>query len=101
MNIPSLDIKIKTGKKTAIQKEGFPELHDSDYWFAHYVEQAEDNGEFGFLLKKRRWGYSYKLQNMICRNYVHIKQSKSFILASEKEYIYKDGPQPKFKANLS
>lgn len=100
-NYGRVQIKIKTGKKTAIQKEGFPELHDSDYWFAHYVEQAEDNGEFGFLLKKRRWGYSYKLQNMICRNYIHIKQSKNFILASEKEYIYKDGPQPKFKANLS
>jgi hypothetical protein len=100
-NYGRVKVKIKTSAKTAIEKEDFPNVYDSDYWYFHYIDQAQSNGLFGFSLKKRRWGYSYKLQNMMCRNYVHIKGSKSFVLASGKEYIYRDGPMPKFKQNLS
>lgn len=100
-NYGRVKVKIKTSAKTAIEKEDFPNIYDSDYWYFHYIDQAQSNGLFGFSLKKRRWGYSYKLQNMMCRNYVHIKGSKSFVLASGKEYIYRDGPMPKFKQNLS
>lgn len=100
-NYGRVKVKIKTSAKTATEKEDFPNVYDSDYWYFHYIDQAQSNGLFGFSLKKRRWGYSYKLQNMMCRNYVHIKGSKSFVLASGKEYIYRDGPMPKFKQNLS
>jgi hypothetical protein len=31
------------------------------------------------------------------RNYTHIRLSKSYIMASQKEYLYRDGPMPKFK----
>jgi len=94
-------IKKKNGAKTASNNEGFPNIYDSDYWYFHYIEQAENNGQFGFSLKKRRWGYSFKLANMLCRNYVHFRKSKSYILAFQKEYLYKDGPLTKFKENLS
>jgi hypothetical protein len=89
--------KIKTGAKTAIEIEAFPRIYDSHYWWGHYIERAETLGLFGLNLKKRRWGYSYMLASMMSRNYTHLRLSKSFILASEKEYIYRDGPMPKFK----
>lgn len=89
--------KLKTGSKTAKEIEGFPRLYDSHYWWFHYIERAETLGLFGLALKKRRWGYSYMLATMMSRNYTHIKQSKSYIMASQKEYLYRDGPMPKFK----
>ena len=94
-------VKIKTGKRTAVEKEAFPKIYDSHYWWFHYIERAETLGLFGDVLKKRRWGYSFMLGNMLCRNYSHIKQSKSYILAYQKEYLYKDGPMNKFRHNLS
>ena len=91
--------KIKTGHKTAIEQEGFPNVYDSHYWWFHYIERAEALGLFGLNLKKRRWGYSYTLSSMMTRNYTHLRQSKSYIMASQKEYLYRDGPMPKFKQN--
>lgn len=101
LNYGRVKVKVKVSNKRAYEKEAFPNIYDSDYWFFHYVEQGEFDGEFGSVLKKRRWGYSYKLSNMCDRNYVHIRKSKSYILASQKEYIYRDGPMPKFKENLA
>ena len=98
-NYGRVKVKIKTGAKTAKEIEAFPRIYDSHYWWFHYIERAETLGVFGFNLKKRRWGYSYVLSNMMTRNYTHLKLSKSFIMASQKEFLYRDGPMPKFKMN--
>lgn len=98
-NYGRVKVKIKTGAKTAKEIEAFPRIYDSHYWWFHYIERAETLGVFGFNLKKRRWGYSYVLSNMMSRNYTHLKLSKSFIMASQKEFLYRDGPMPKFKMN--
>ena len=96
-NYGRVKLKIKTGKRTAVEVEGFPNIYDSHYWWFHYIERAENLGYFGFSLKKRRWGYSYMLGSQMSRNYTHIRLSKSYIMASQKEYLYRDGPMPKFK----
>ena len=98
-NYGRVKVKIKTGAKTAKEIEAFPRIYDSHYWWFHYIERAETLGVFGFNLKKRRWGYSYVLSSMMTRNYTHLKLSKSFIMASQKEFLYRDGPMPKFKMN--
>ena len=100
-NYGRVKVKIKTGKRTANEVVNFPHVYDSTYWFFHYIEWAESTGYFGFLLKKRRWGYSYILETMLLRNYTHIIESKGYIMASQKEYLYRDGPMPKFKSNLA
>ena len=100
-NYGRVKVKIKTGKRTANEVVNFPHVYDSTYWFFHYIEWAESTGYFGFLLKKRRWGYSYILETMLLRNYTHIRESKGYIMASQKEYLYRDGPMPKFKSNLA
>lgn len=100
-NYGRVQIKVKTGKRTAVEQEAFPRIYDSHYWWFHYIERAEVLGLFGDVLKKRRWGYSHMLGNMLCRNYFHIKQSKSFVIAYQKEFLYRDGPVNKFKHNES
>jgi len=94
-------IKIKTGRNTAREEEAFPKIYDSHYWWFHYIERAETLGLFGNNLKKRRWGYSYIISAMFCRNYYHIPLSKSYLIAYQKEYMYKDGTMNKFKFQAS
>jgi len=70
--------------------EDFPDVWDGDYWFFHYVEDAEANGKHGNVLKTRGRGYSYKGGSMADRNYHHIKRSKTFLFASESEFLIRD-----------
>lgn len=73
------------------RKEGFPRIWDGDYLFFHYVEQAESTGDHTVTFKCRGRGYSLKAAAMLARNYFIIKNSKSYGLASEQEYLTKDG----------
>jgi hypothetical protein len=43
------------------------------------------------VIKKRGAGYSYKGAAMMCRNFYCIPRSKSYAIASEAEYLTKDG----------
>lgn len=43
------------------------------------------------VLKARGKGYSFKGGSMLCRNYFLIPGSKSYAVASENEYLTKDG----------
>lgn len=69
----------------------FPAVWDSDYQFFHYVEQGEANSEYGAVLKTRGRGYSFKVARMLDRNFYLMKKSKGFAIASELEYLTKDG----------
>ncbi len=77
--------------KRADRVYDFPDIWDSDYLFFHYVEQGEASSEYGAVIKSRGKGYSFKLASMMARNFYLIKKSKSFALASETEYLLKDG----------
>ncbi len=79
------------GKTRSERIYDFADIWDSDYWFFHYIEQGEDAGKYGKCLKTRGRGYSFKGGGIDGRNTIHIKKSKSYSMASEKEYLNKDG----------
>ena len=89
----AVDIRDEKGKLTgkADRFKLFPDVWDSDYMFFHYVQQGDDEGLFGALLKTRGRGYSFKIAGMLSRNYFMFKGSKSFALASDSEYLDDDG----------
>jgi hypothetical protein len=70
--------------------EDFPKVWDSDYLWFHYVEQAEKKGKHCTNVKSRGKGYSFKGASMSGRNYYHFKKSKTFIIASEGDYLIGD-----------
>jgi len=69
----------------------FPDFWDGDYLFFHYVEQGERDGEYGNVLKTRGRGFSFKVGSMFARNYYFFAKSRSYAMASETEYLIKDG----------
>jgi hypothetical protein len=73
----------------------FPDVWDGDYLYFHYIEKAEVDGKHVSILKCRGRGYSYKAGSMAARNYSHIKASKSYLFASENEFLIKDGVMSK------
>lgn len=81
--------------------EDFPDMWDADYLFFHYIEQAQNKGQHGNILKTRGSGQSFKFGSMCNRNYFLFKNSKSFAFASETEYLIKDGVLTKAWANIN
>lgn len=69
----------------------FPDFYDYDYFYFQAVQEAQDKGKHICLLKSRRKGYSYKGGAMACRNYYLIPNSKTYIYASNKQYLTEDG----------
>ncbi len=69
----------------------FPDFYDYDYYFFQAVEEAEGEGKHLCALKSRRKGYSYKNASMACRNYYLFAGSKTYIYASNKQYLTEDG----------
>lgn len=69
----------------------FPDFYDYDYYFFQAVEDAEAEGKHLCALKSRRKGYSYKNAAMACRNYYLFAGSKTYIYASNKQYLTEDG----------
>lgn len=96
-NYVRIELVIPTGEVNedgSIQSEridSFPDVWDSDYWYFHYIEQGERAGKYGKVLKTRGRGYSYKGGCLDGRNAIHLKKSKSYSMAFEKEYLNKDG----------
>lgn len=78
----------KVKKKRELQ---FPDFYDYDYFFYLGVQTAEDDAKHMCVLKSRRKGYSYKAASMACRNYYLIPNSKTYIYASNKQYLTEDG----------
>lgn len=69
----------------------FPNVWDSDYWYFHYIEKGEMAGKYGNVLKTRGRGYSFKGGALTVRNLLFYSKSKSYMMASETEYLNKDG----------
>lgn len=78
----------KVKKKRELQ---FPDFYDYDYFFYLGVQTAEDDAKHMCVLKSRRKGYSYKAASMACRNYYLIPNSKTYVYASNKQYLTEDG----------
>lgn len=86
--VTGTDGTVKIKKTRELQ---FPDFYDYDYYFFTAVQQAEDEGKHLCALKSRRKGYSYKNAAMACRNYYLIPNSKTYIYASNKQYLTEDG----------
>ena len=78
-------------RKRAERVFDFPDIYDSDYFWFHYIEEAEKRGQHCSNIKKRGIGYSFKGGSMMNRNYFLIPGSKSYAIADQKEYLIKDG----------
>ena len=70
---------------------GFPRFWDSDYYYFHAIEEAENEGKHMAVLKCRQRGYSFKGASMLVRNYELIPGSKNFAVASEQKFLVGDG----------
>ncbi len=93
--------RLNEEKEVRVRKTEFPDFYDYDYYFFQAVQEAEEQGKHLCLLKSRRKGYSYKLASMACRNYYQIPGSKSYIYASDAQYLIGDGTFTKVNAYMS
>ena len=73
------------------RKEAFPNVRDYDKLFFDYIEDAERSGQHGCVLKARGLGYSFKGASMLNRNYYFFRNSKSYAISADKQYLYNDG----------
>lgn len=80
-----------TAKVIKTRSLQFPDFYDYDYYFFLAMAEAEEKGKHMCVLKSRRKGYSYKNAAMACRNYYLIPNSKTYIYASNKQYLTEDG----------
>lgn len=78
-------------RKVRTRVESFPDFWDYDYTYFETIEEAEEKGTHLVVLKKRGAGYSFKGASMLCRNFYCIPDSKSYAIASEMEFLTKDG----------
>ena len=88
-------------KEVRVRKTEFPDFYDYDYYFFQAIDEAEQLGKHMCVLKSRRKGFSYKCASMACRNYYIIPSSKSYIYASDKEYLLGDGTFTKVSGYMS
>lgn len=79
----------------AIRVKDFAKYYDGQYDFFHYLEEAELSGEHAELLGSRGKGKSLMAASMGNRNYFHIRDSKTFYVASREPYLLGDGIMPK------
>lgn len=78
-------------RKVVQRKRDFPDFWDSDYDYFTAIETAQREGKHLVVLKARSKGYSFKGGSMLCRNFFLIKNSLSYAVASEQEFLLKDG----------
>jgi intein/homing endonuclease len=78
-------------RKVVDRKREFPDFWDSDHDYFTAVDMAQREGKHLVVLKAREKGYSYKGASMLCRNFFLIKESTSYAVASEMEFLLKDG----------
>jgi len=84
--------KVRMGMQVkGTREEWFPDIWDYDYYYFHYLEEAEKLGKHASVLKSRGKGYSFKGASMLRRNFHLIPKSSSFVFAAEETYLVKDG----------
>ena len=82
----------KGGTRTVYSKEqSLPDFWDYDKEFFDAIDEAEYVGSHAAVIKKRRSGYSFKVASMLNRNFFLIPGSVSYAIASEAEFLTKDG----------
>ena len=74
-----------------LMEPAFPDFYDYDYYYFQAIQEAEEIGKHLCVAKARRKGYSYKGGAMLCRNFFLIPNSKSYVYASNKQYLTDDG----------
>lgn len=80
--------RLRKGERVAGKKvKEFPEVWDYDYFYFHYLEEAEKRGMHASVLKSRRRGYSFKGGAMLTRNYFLIPESKSYAIAGDSGFL--------------
>ena len=100
---------IKDDKGEAVDRVfDFPDVYDGDYLYFHYLYKARhyvdefNRGLHGGAIKCRGRGYSFKGGSQLAKRFVlgdsinAQKKVRAFALASEKEYLIKDGILNKF-----
>ena len=103
---PILKSKVVVGSRKAERYKGFPDVYDGSYLHYHYIEQAKCAGKHGGEMKRRGVGFSYEGGSGLTRLAVLGDTSfnkggvKAFAIASEKEYLIKDGILNKFEDNI-
>lgn len=100
-------IQSDTGEETD-RVFDFPDVYDSDYLYYHYIYKARNykdkyiSGMHAAAIKCRGRGYSFKGGSMLSKRFAlgdsikSQKKVKALALASEKEYLNKDGILNKF-----
>lgn len=83
--------EVINGKVKKTRRLEFPDFYDYDAYFFQAENDAEEEGKHLCVLKSRRKGFSYKAGSMACRNYYLIPGSKTYIYASNKQYLTEDG----------
>lgn len=104
---PILRNVIVPGTKRAERKREFPDFYDGSYLYFHYIQQAKESGKHAGLLKRRGIGFSYTAGSDLARILIlgnttfNNEDVKAFAIASEKEYLTKDGILNKFDDNVN
>lgn len=83
------------GQNQAVRIKDFAKFQDGQYDFYWYLEEAELGGEHAMLLGARGKGKSIMAASLGVRNYHHIRDSKSYYVASKENYLLGDGILPK------
>lgn len=91
--VHEVEVKLPNGEIELRPKpmQDLPDFYDYDRFFFEAVEEAEKKGKHLVVLKARRKGYSYKIAAMLVRNYYFLRGSRNFALASEAEFLVRDG----------
>jgi hypothetical protein len=87
----AVDVLLPDGTMQAKRDRTFPSFYDGDYKYFHEIDKARKSDRHMIVLKARRKGYSYKAGSMLARNYFHVRNSKNFVFAGQKEYLIGDG----------
>ena len=87
----AVDAYLPDGTKIAQRDRTFAAFYDGDYDYYHVIDECRRTNKHLPVLKARRKGYSYKAAAMLVRNYFHLRNSKNFVFAEQKEYLIGDG----------
>lgn len=83
--------RTKQYRMVSVKTDDFPRFYDYDRAYFDIINTAEEEGKHLAVLKSRRTGYSYKGAAMLCRNFYLIPNSKNIVIASELEFLTKEG----------
>ena len=87
----AVDEVLPDGTVQSRRDRTFPAFYDGDYDYFNAVDKCRKENKHMSVLKARRKGFSYKAGSMLARNYFHLRNSKNFVFAEQKEYLTGDG----------